>query len=81
MFYRRLLVAGVYKGLKLVYSFDWSRSLQELVCSPCVALSHLNLLRSVGFVKSLRVTSFLALFAYARLITQSRDSVPYRAWC
>jgi len=30
---------------------------------------------------SLRVVSFLGLFVYARLMSQSRGSIPYRAWC
>ena len=30
---------------------------------------------------SLCVASFLALFVYARLISQPRCSIPYRAWC
>jgi len=30
---------------------------------------------------SLRVASLLGRFVYARLISQSRGAIPYRAWC
>jgi hypothetical protein len=38
-------------------------------------------LRWQDLISCLGLASFLGFFVYARLISQSRGSIPYRAWC